>query len=95
MLRGLDHEVSGLALDSLPHSLFLHASLAELVADDVRTDARDAHAVGAAVKRCAPDVVIHMAAQPLVRASYLDPRTTMEGIAVDLVDAGCVVQAAA
>lgn len=27
---------------------------------------------------CAPDVVIHMAAQPLVRASYVDPRGTFE-----------------
>lgn len=78
ILRGLDHEVSGLALDPLPESLFLRASLAELLADDFRTDVRDTHAVETVVKRCAPEIVIHMAAQPLVRASYIDPRTTVE-----------------
>lgn len=77
-LQSLGHQVSGLALDPLSNSLFLRAGLAEIVAGDVRADIRDPHAVEIALKRCAPNVVVHLAAQPLVRTSYLDPRTTIE-----------------
>ena len=72
------HEVSGLALDPEPGSLFERARVAELLGSDVRADVRDASAVRAAVDDVAPDVVVHLAAQPLVRESYRDPRTTVE-----------------
>lgn len=78
MLRSLGHEVSGLSLDPLPNSLFLRAGVAGMVAEDRLIDIRDSSGVETAFKQCAPEVVIHMAAQPLVRASYLDPRTTLE-----------------
>jgi CDP-glucose 4,6-dehydratase len=56
-------------------------SLFELarVGDDVASiegDVRDADAVGRAVADAAPEVVLHLAAQPLVRASYADPEGT-------------------
>jgi CDP-glucose 4,6-dehydratase len=39
-------------------------------------DVRDAEAVGAAVRECAPEVVLHLAAQPMVRRSLRDPAMT-------------------
>ena len=56
-------------------------SLFELaqVGDDVESfvgDVRDAAAVAGAFRSARPEVVLHLAAQPLVRASYHDPVTT-------------------
>jgi CDP-glucose 4,6-dehydratase len=45
---------------------------------DHRVDIRDASATKSTVAKVSPDVVIHLAAQPLVRESYRDPRTTFE-----------------
>ena len=41
-------------------------------------DVRDGDALRRAVREHAPEVVFHLAAQPLVRASYADPVTTYE-----------------
>jgi CDP-glucose 4,6-dehydratase len=73
MLRALGAEVTGLALDPpTSPSLFDLANLGDTCADR-RGDIRDPGAVQAAFAACDPEVVIHMAAQPLVRASYADP----------------------
>jgi CDP-glucose 4,6-dehydratase len=72
------HEVSGLSLDPAPGSLYERARVGELVGHDLRVDIRDAGAVREAVGRVAPDVVLHLAAQPLVRESYRNPRFTVE-----------------
>jgi CDP-glucose 4,6-dehydratase len=77
-LQALGARVSGLA-DGVPTS----PSLYELARvgdglDDVRVDVRDHAAVLKALAASAPEIVIHMAAQPLVRRSFLDPRTTYE-----------------
>lgn len=44
----------------------------------VACDIRDGQAVQAALKRSAPEIVLHLAAQPLVRRSYRDPHLTFE-----------------
>lgn len=44
----------------------------------VACDLRDAQATREALARLAPEIVLHLAAQPLVRESYLDPRLTFE-----------------
>lgn len=72
------HEVSGLALDPQPGALFIEAEVASVLTDDLRIDVRDPEAVRRAFDRVQPEVVVHMAAQPLVRASYLEPRLTFE-----------------
>ncbi|QNI06759.1 CDP-glucose 4,6-dehydratase [Mycobacterium kubicae] len=72
------HQVSGLALDPQAGSLFDRARLERLLFSDLRIDVRDAKATVAAVRAIAPDVVIHMAAQSLVRESYREPRYTYE-----------------
>lgn len=78
MLREGGHAVSGIALDPLPGSLFEQAELRYELCSDERLDIRDADGMQAALSRIQPDVVIHLAAQPLVRQSYRDPRGTME-----------------
>jgi CDP-glucose 4,6-dehydratase len=76
-LHSLGAEAHGLALDPPTNpSLYEAASVAELLASDQRVDVRDAVAVQAAVSRVAPEIVIHMAAQPLVRTSYTVPIET-------------------
>jgi CDP-glucose 4,6-dehydratase len=72
------HQVSGLALDPEPGSLFELTGLSADLAHDLRCDVRDAESVADVMADVGPDVVIHMAAQPLVRTSYADPRWTME-----------------
>ncbi len=76
MLAAQGHEVSGISLDPRPQALFRTARVAEVLREDARVDIRDERATREAVAAAAPDVVIHMAAQPLVRESYRDPRTT-------------------
>jgi CDP-glucose 4,6-dehydratase len=75
-LRELGAEVSGFALaPPTDPSLFERARLAEEV-DHREGDVRDPDAVATAVRDARPEVVIHMAAQPLVRASFEDPAAT-------------------
>jgi CDP-glucose 4,6-dehydratase len=46
------------------------------VVEDVRGDVRDCAKLEAAITGFAPDVVFHLAAQPIVRRSYADPLGT-------------------
>jgi CDP-glucose 4,6-dehydratase len=78
MLVQRGHTVSGLALDPAPGSLYQRARLAELLRGDLRVDIRDAEATKQAITATEPDVVLHLAAQPLVRESYRDPRYTYQ-----------------
>jgi CDP-glucose 4,6-dehydratase len=65
--------VRGYALDpSTSPSLFEVARVGELI-EDVRGDIRDRIALDLAMREFAPDVIFHLAAQPLVRPSYADP----------------------
>jgi CDP-glucose 4,6-dehydratase len=77
-LQSQGHSVSGISLDPITGSLYEVASVKDLVTNDMRIDIRDFSAVKEAITSTSPDVVIHMAAQPLVRESYKDPRTTFE-----------------
>jgi CDP-glucose 4,6-dehydratase len=75
-LERLGATVRGVALlpDSQPN-LFEAARVAEAL-DSMIADVRDPDAMDAAVLDFAPSVVIHMAAQPLVRRGYEAPRET-------------------
>ena len=46
--------------------------------ESIEGDVRDPEAIAAAVAAAAPEVVIHMAAQSLVRRSFAEPRETFE-----------------
>jgi len=78
MLRSTGHQVSGLALDPEPGSLFEEAHLADFLEFDIRADIRDFESLKAGFSTVQPDAVFHLAAQPLVRESYLSPRETIE-----------------
>ena len=70
--------VRGYALDpGTEPSLFAEAKVAEVV-EDVRGDIRESARLEPAMQEFKPDVVFHMAAQPLVRYSYDDPIGTYE-----------------
>lgn len=77
-LNSLGHEVSGISLDPIPNSLFDRANVSEVLKNDFRIDIRKSDEVKSALSQVNPDVVFHMAAQPLVRESYADPRYTFE-----------------
>ncbi len=74
-LHEMGAKVTGLALAAEPVSLFRQARLDELV-DHVEGDIRDLATVERAVQQARPEVVFHLAAQPLVRLSYDQPVET-------------------
>jgi CDP-glucose 4,6-dehydratase len=75
-LHRLGADITGLALAPATRpSLFELAHLSELCRHHV-VDVRDGAAVAAVVRESRPEIVLHLAAQPLVRASYRDPLLT-------------------
>jgi CDP-glucose 4,6-dehydratase len=77
-LSTLGADVAGFALepDTSP-SLFLQLGLTDAI-DHRIGDVRDARAIADRVAEVRPEVVIHMAAQPLVRRSYAEPVLTWQ-----------------
>ena len=87
-LRSLGAEVTGYALEPAAQP-----NLWGLVGEDTRSiigDIRDAMCVRDVVLEAAPQVVIHMAAQALVKESYRDPLSTY---ATNVVGTASVLQA--
>jgi CDP-glucose 4,6-dehydratase len=84
-LTQLGARVFGLALD--PDTSPSHWNLLDL--DDVqdrRVDLRSAAAVRAVLESHRPEIVFHLAAQPLVRRSYRDPVGTFDANVMGLVN---------
>lgn len=70
--------VTGYSLAPLAHpNLFALADVSSRMGS-VIGDIRGFDALWEAFSRCRPEIVIHMAAQPIVRDSYQDPRYTYE-----------------
>ena len=78
MLQMQGHTISGISLDPLEKSLFVEAQLDEIFKHDIRLDIRNSDDLASAVHKVSPDVIIHLAAQPLVRESYKDPVGTFD-----------------
>lgn len=76
-LEKLGAHVTGFSLAPEPDSLFVSAGVGSSCVH-IEGDVRDLKAVQAAVKECRPDVVLHLAAQSLVRRSYAEPLLTVE-----------------
>lgn len=78
MLIHLGAEVTGYALGvpTMP-SLYTYLDLAQYM-DSVEGDVRDYHRLYQIVEAKKPDIVFHLAAQPIVRESYKSPRLTYE-----------------
>jgi CDP-glucose 4,6-dehydratase len=77
-LQTLGARVSGVSLPTPPTtpSLYELAGVQRGMAACFACDMRDAAALADAVRAARPEVVIHMAAQPLVRASFAAPAET-------------------
>jgi len=77
-LARLGAEVTGFALSpNTSPSLFEAADVERLVARSILADIRDAAGLAALVRETRPEVVLHLAAQPLVRRSYREPLATL------------------
>jgi len=78
LLSTLGARVIGVALDPPSHpSHFEVAGLTEII-EDHRLDIREGDALKHLLSQTQPDFVFHLAAQPLVRQSYLDPVETYQ-----------------
>lgn len=76
-LASMGAEVHGYALPPpTDPSLFDVAKVYDLLAANVIADVRDGETLSAAVGRSRPEIVFHLAAQPLVRYSYRAPVET-------------------
>ena len=77
-LRELGAEVSGYALPAAQErDQFAVARLDQLV-HHTDGDVRDAASLQRSMSQASPQVVFHLAAQPIVRDSYSDPKTTFD-----------------
>jgi CDP-glucose 4,6-dehydratase len=76
-LSHLGAKVTGFALDppTDPNN-FTESRIADLLQQNHVADVRDATAVLDAMRACQPDLVIHMAAQSIVRRGYREPLET-------------------
>lgn len=72
-LHELGADVTGFALEAEALSMYTVADLASIFTKSYVGDIRDAAALQNAMQETAPEIVIHMAAQPLVQYSYIDP----------------------
>jgi CDP-glucose 4,6-dehydratase len=90
LLRSFGAEVTGLSLaPPTTPNLFDVLELAGEI-HHVVGDIRDAGLVAAVMAEAAPDTVLHLAAQPLVRQSYRDP---LETYAINVMGTAHVLQA--
>lgn len=78
LLHERGHNVSGISLEPEAGSLFNQASIAKILENDIRCDIRESGKISSYFKSLNPDIVIHLAAQALVRESYRDPIVTFE-----------------
>jgi CDP-glucose 4,6-dehydratase len=77
-LNELGAKVHGYALDPRGRqNLFEVARIADVMASDARADLADLSALTATLQRCRPELVLHLAAQPLVGEGYRDPLGTL------------------
>jgi CDP-glucose 4,6-dehydratase len=91
-LQSLGAHVHGLALESpTTPNLFTVAQVAASMASHTIGDIRDLKTVQKAMQAAQPNIVIHMAAQPLVRLSYVEP---VETYATNIMGTVHVLQAA-
>lgn len=70
-------EVAGFSLDPPTEPSLFDAANVGAGIQDHRGNVEDMAAFGSVYESFAPDLVVHLAAQPLVRASYLDPVGTI------------------
>lgn len=77
-LTDLGATVRGFALSPPSSPSLFEAAKIDSLAEDIRGDIRDAKKVESVMMEFSPEIVFHLAAQPLVRSSYSDPIGTYE-----------------
>jgi CDP-glucose 4,6-dehydratase len=78
LLKERGHIVSGFSDKAEPSSLYETARLSDFLEIDLRGDVRNLEHLENAHSELHPDFVIHLAAQSLVKKSYLEPIATFE-----------------
>jgi CDP-glucose 4,6-dehydratase len=78
LLHSRGHKISGISLAPEKNSLYDRVHLENILENDIRCDIRDSDKLADHFKKINPDVVIHLAAQALVRESYKSPLATFE-----------------
>jgi CDP-glucose 4,6-dehydratase len=90
-LQKLGAKVFGLALDPVSSpNLFDAAHVGSLLVEESRGDIRDYALVERVISEYRPEMVFHLAAQPIVRDSYRNPKATFDincGGTVNLLEA--------
>lgn len=90
-LNQLGAEVYGVALDPPTNpNLFTIANIKSLLTSDARIDIRDHFKLAEYIHSCQPEIIFHMAAQPLVQYSYHFP---IETYAVNVMGTAHVLEA--
>lgn len=77
LLQELRMNVYGYALEPEADSLFSSLDM-KFLQENIYADIRDKHQLEKSLLRTNPDVVVHLAAQPIVLESYLHPGETFE-----------------
>ena len=78
MLAQFGAKVFGLSLEpNTTPNLFHLAGVESLCVNEI-CDIRDAQKLSSLVRRANPEITLHLAAQPLVRASYIEPAQTFD-----------------
>jgi CDP-glucose 4,6-dehydratase len=77
-LKAKGHSVIGFSDTAHPDSLYTSAELSKLLEKEYWGDIRDSRFLTKAINESDPEVIVHFAAQSLVRVSYLRPRETFE-----------------
>src|SRR3990167_5263273 len=75
-LTKLGAQITGYAVDipTKPN----HFNLLNLDIETIMADVLDKQKLALSIKKCKPDIVFHLAAQPIVRRSYEEPIETLE-----------------
>ncbi|WP_028707959.1 CDP-glucose 4,6-dehydratase [Propionicicella superfundia] len=76
LLERMGARIHGYALETPADFLYHRAGVSGVLASDVRGDIRDTSALTAAIDASGAEVVLHLAAQSVVRESYANPRET-------------------
>lgn len=78
LLNRLGAHVTGFSLEPDTDPALFELIGGDALCNSIIGDIRDANAIRSAVQSCDPEIVIHMAAQPIVRRSITDPIETFE-----------------
>ena len=90
-LHRLGAKVTGLSLEppTTPNH-FSDANILDLLASHILADIRDEKAVSRAIEESQPDLILHLAAQTIVRRGYREP---LETFSTNVMGTACVLEA--